>query len=223
MRDVERIAGFDELLTNALQANVAQITMRDNQDMRRISAWVAIIAVPTMVFGLYGMNFEHMPELEWTYGYPAVVAAVLVICAALYRKFKRTGWLGASQRLDRGRRLARAAVGRRAPRPRRVDARAQPVRERRRDVGERSAAVRRATHQARHHAAAPREDGELVGSRSRTSPPVGETFIADTWRTGERIGELESIAVAPSHRGRGSGARCSTPSIASSRRSGSPT
>ena len=93
LRDAERITGFDELLTNALQANVAQITMRDNQDMRRISAWVAIIAVPTMVFGLYGMNFEHMPELKWTYGYPAVVAVVLTICAVLYRKFKHTGWL----------------------------------------------------------------------------------------------------------------------------------
>jgi magnesium transporter len=93
LRDAERIAGFDELLTNALQANVAQITMRDNQDMRRISAWVAIIAVPTMVFGLYGMNFEHMPELKWTYGYPLVVAVVLAICAVLYRKFKQTGWL----------------------------------------------------------------------------------------------------------------------------------
>jgi magnesium transporter len=93
LRDVERISGFDELLTNALQANVAQITMRDNQDMRRISAWVAIIAVPTMVFGLYGMNFKHMPELKWTYGYPVVVAVVLLICAALFRAFKRTGWL----------------------------------------------------------------------------------------------------------------------------------
>jgi magnesium transporter len=93
VRDVERIAGFDELLSNALQANVAQITMRDNQDMRRISAWVAIIAVPTMVFGLYGMNFKHMPELGWTYGYPAVIVVVLVICALLFRTFKRTGWL----------------------------------------------------------------------------------------------------------------------------------
>jgi magnesium transporter len=93
LRDAERIAGFDELLTNALQANVAQITMRDNQDVRRISAWVAIIAVPTMVFGVYGMNFEHMPELKWTYGYPLVVAVVLLICAVLYRKFKQTGWL----------------------------------------------------------------------------------------------------------------------------------
>ena len=93
LRDAERISGFDELLTNALQANVAQITMRDNQDMRRISAWVAILAVPTMVFGLYGMNFEHMPELGWTYGYPAVIVLVLVVCAGLYRKFKQTGWL----------------------------------------------------------------------------------------------------------------------------------
>jgi len=93
VRDAERIAGFDELLTNALHANVAQLTLRDNQDMRRISAWVAIIAVPTMVFGLYGMNFEHMPELKWTYGYPAVVAVVLLICGVLYRTFKRTGWL----------------------------------------------------------------------------------------------------------------------------------
>jgi magnesium transporter len=93
IRDVERIAGFDDLLTNALHANIAQITMRDNRDMRRISAWVAIIAVPTMVFGLYGMNFEHMPELGWTYGYPTVVAVVLLICGLLYRKFKDAGWL----------------------------------------------------------------------------------------------------------------------------------
>jgi magnesium transporter len=93
VRDIERIAGFDDLLTNALQANIAQITMRDNRDVRRISAWVAIIAVPTMVFGLYGMNFEHMPELGWTYGYPAVVAVVLIICAIVYRRFKRAGWL----------------------------------------------------------------------------------------------------------------------------------
>jgi magnesium transporter len=93
VRDVERIAGFDDLLTNALQANLAQVAMRDNRDMRRISAWVAIIAVPTMVFGLYGMNFEHMPELGWTYGYPAVIVLVLVVCAVLYQKFKRTGWL----------------------------------------------------------------------------------------------------------------------------------
>jgi magnesium transporter len=93
VRDAERIAGFDELLTGVLQANLSQLTLRDNQDMRRISAWVAIIAVPTMVFGLYGMNFKYMPELKWRIGYPLVVAVVLLICAWLYRRFKRSGWL----------------------------------------------------------------------------------------------------------------------------------
>ncbi len=58
-----------------LQANFAQLTVRDNQDLRKISSWVAIAAVPTMIFGLYGMNFEHMPELGWQYGYPAVLLA----------------------------------------------------------------------------------------------------------------------------------------------------
>ena len=68
VRDAERIAALDELLTGVLQANFAQLTVRDNQDLRKISSWVAIAAVPTMIFGLYGMNFEHMPELQWQYG-----------------------------------------------------------------------------------------------------------------------------------------------------------
>jgi magnesium transporter len=93
VRDSERIAAFDELLTGVLQANLAQLTVRDNQDLRKISSWVAIIAVPTMVFGMYGMNFKHMPELEWQYGYPLVVLVVLAICGALHRSFKRSGWL----------------------------------------------------------------------------------------------------------------------------------
>ena len=93
VRDAERIAAFNELLTGILQANFAQVAVRDNQDLRKISSWVAIIAVPTMVFGLYGMNFEHMPELQWQYGYPLVLSVVLVICAVLHRVFKRSGWL----------------------------------------------------------------------------------------------------------------------------------
>jgi magnesium transporter len=93
VRDAERIAGFDELLTGVLQANLAQLTVRDNQDLRKISSWVAIIAVPTMVFGLYGMNFKQMPELEWQYGYPLIVGVVLVICTGLHRVLKRSGWL----------------------------------------------------------------------------------------------------------------------------------
>jgi len=92
-RDSERIAAFDELLSGVLQANLAQLTVRDNQDLRRISAWVAIIAVPTMIFAIYGMNFEQMPELKWRFGYPLVLLTTLAICGALYRRFRRSGWL----------------------------------------------------------------------------------------------------------------------------------
>ena len=93
LRDTERVQAFDELLTGVLQANLAQVTARDNQDVRRISAWVAIVAVPTMVFGIYGMNFESMPELGWELGYPLIMATVLVVCTALYVRFRRAGWL----------------------------------------------------------------------------------------------------------------------------------
>jgi len=61
--------------------------------MRRISAWVAILAVPTMVFGLYGMNFQYMPELKWRFGYPLVLVVVALVCLYLYRRFTRAGWL----------------------------------------------------------------------------------------------------------------------------------
>jgi magnesium transporter len=100
-RDVEdhlrrvttRIDNFRQLLDSALEANLTQVSMQQNEDMRKISAWVAIAAVPTMVAGVYGMNFEHMPELEWRYGYPLVLTTVIVICLYLYRRFKRAGWL----------------------------------------------------------------------------------------------------------------------------------
>jgi magnesium transporter len=88
-----RIAGFRELLGSALHANLTQVSVRQNEDMRKISAWVAILAVPTMIAGIYGMNFEHMPELDSRYGYPAVLALIAVVCALLYRRFKQAGWL----------------------------------------------------------------------------------------------------------------------------------
>jgi magnesium transporter len=69
------------------------VAMRQNEDMRKISAWVAIVAVPTMIAGLYGMNFEHMPELEWRYSYPVVLLIILVACIALHRNFKNRDWL----------------------------------------------------------------------------------------------------------------------------------
>ena len=88
-----RIAGFRDLLGSALHANLTQVSVRQNEDMRKISAWVAILAVPTMVAGIYGMNFDHMPELRWRFGYPLVLALILVVCTVLFRRFKRSGWL----------------------------------------------------------------------------------------------------------------------------------
>ena len=94
---IERVAdmvdGFDELLSGVLQADLAQIQVRQNEDMRRITAWVAIGAVPTMVAGIYGMNFDHMPELRWKYGYAIVMALLVGGCSFLWRRFRRAGWL----------------------------------------------------------------------------------------------------------------------------------
>jgi magnesium transporter len=89
----EQLEGFRDLLTGVLQANLAQVGVRQNEDMRRISAWVAIVAVPTMIAGIYGMNFEYMPELKWTFGYPLAIAVMLILCTSLYRYFKKVGWL----------------------------------------------------------------------------------------------------------------------------------
>ena len=89
----EQVQSFDELLTSILQAGLARLSVSENEDMRKISAWVAIAAVPTMIAGIYGMNFQYMPELSQRYGYFVVLAAMGAICAVLYRGFKRNGWL----------------------------------------------------------------------------------------------------------------------------------
>ena len=93
LRAKEQLFSFDELLNSILQAHLAQVTVAQNEDMRKITAWAAIVAVPTMVCGVYGMNFEHMPELRWTFGYPLVLGVISVACVVLYRGFRRNGWL----------------------------------------------------------------------------------------------------------------------------------
>ncbi|KMS91623.1 magnesium and cobalt transport protein CorA [Streptomyces flaveolus] len=93
IRAKEQIAAFDELLNSILQAHLAQVTVAQNEDMRKITAWAAVIAVPTMVCGVYGMNFEHMPELHWRFGYPLIMAVTAGACLAVYRGFRRNGWL----------------------------------------------------------------------------------------------------------------------------------
>ncbi|MFE7468687.1 magnesium/cobalt transporter CorA [Streptomyces sp. NPDC057499] len=92
-RATEYVEGLDRLLSDILSAHLAQVGVRQNDDMRKISAWAAMAAVPTMVAGIYGMNFDHMPELKWVWAYPAVIALMAVVVFALYRQFKRRGWL----------------------------------------------------------------------------------------------------------------------------------
>jgi len=93
LRLVTQVESFRDLLTSVLTANLTQVTVRQNEDMRKISAWAAMIAVPTMIAGIYGMNFEHMPELSWTFGYPLVLVVIVVVCIAIYGYFRRIGWL----------------------------------------------------------------------------------------------------------------------------------
>ncbi|MGW6458455.1 magnesium and cobalt transport protein CorA [Streptomyces sp. NPDC055078] len=89
----EQLGSYDSLLDSILQAHLAQVTVAQNEDMRKITAWAAIVAVPTMVCGVYGMNFDHMPELRWTYGYPLVIGVMATTCLLIHRSFRRNGWL----------------------------------------------------------------------------------------------------------------------------------
>ncbi|WP_405391772.1 magnesium/cobalt transporter CorA [Streptomyces sp. NBC_01102] len=93
IRANEHVEGLDRLLSDILAAHLAQMGVRQNDDMRKISAWAAMAAVPTMVAGVYGMNFEHMPELHWVWTYPVVVALMGCAVFGLYRLFKRRGWM----------------------------------------------------------------------------------------------------------------------------------
>jgi magnesium transporter len=102
LRVNDHVESYDRLLSDILSAHLAQISVGQNDDMRKISAWIAIAAVPTMIAGIYGMNFENMPELrasfqvgasEFHYGYFVVLAVMAVTCVSLYRAFKRSGWL----------------------------------------------------------------------------------------------------------------------------------
>ena len=92
-RACEHASGMDSLLSSALQADLAHIQVRQNEDVRKISAWVALAAGPTMVAGIYGMNFDNMPELHWKYGYFLVLGIVTIFSIGLLYKFKKEKWL----------------------------------------------------------------------------------------------------------------------------------
>jgi magnesium transporter len=93
LRVVDHVESYDRLLTDVLHAHLAQISVQQNNDMRKISAWVAIAAVPTMVAGVYGMNFDYMPELRYHWGYFIVLGFLAAVMFGLYRAFRRSGWL----------------------------------------------------------------------------------------------------------------------------------
>ncbi|WP_030440769.1 magnesium and cobalt transport protein CorA [Actinoplanes subtropicus] len=92
-RTVEQVSSFDDLLNSILQARLAQVSVDQNNDMRKIAAWAGIATVWTAAAGVYGMNFKHMPELKWLYSYPAWWAISLLASYLLYRAFRRNGWL----------------------------------------------------------------------------------------------------------------------------------
>jgi magnesium transporter len=93
LRVTERVEGFRELLANILSVNLVQIGIDQNNQVKKISAWAAILVVPTLITGIYGMNFDYMPELHWLLGYPFSLLLMLSISLILYRAFRRSGWL----------------------------------------------------------------------------------------------------------------------------------
>lgn len=93
LRVHDAVEGADNLLMTMLMASTSLQDLQQNKDMRKISAWVAIAAVPTMIAGIYGMNFDNMPELHWEYGYFVVFGLMLTACGLIYRAFRRSGWL----------------------------------------------------------------------------------------------------------------------------------
>ena len=93
LRTVQTADTYRELLTSILEANLTQVSVRQNEEMRTISAWAAIIAVPTLLAGIWGMNFKHMPELRWHLGYPAALVLMAALCVCLWRFFRHIDWL----------------------------------------------------------------------------------------------------------------------------------
>jgi magnesium transporter len=93
LRVLDQADALDRIMDAALQANLSLISVKQNEDMRKISAWVGIAAVPTMIAGIYGMNFENMPELRQDWGYFAVVGLMAVVSFSLHRLFRKNKWL----------------------------------------------------------------------------------------------------------------------------------
>ena len=88
-----QLDGLRDMVNTATQVNISMISLQENQVTKRLAAYAALLAVPTMMAGIWGMNFKHMPELDWAWGYPLALGAMAVIDALLWRRFRRIGWL----------------------------------------------------------------------------------------------------------------------------------
>ena len=93
LRVGEQVNSFRELLSNILNVNLTLVSVDQNDQTKKISAWAAVLVVPTIITGVYGMNFRIMPELSWSFGYPLALGLMVFISALLYLNFKRSGWL----------------------------------------------------------------------------------------------------------------------------------
>ena len=93
LRAIDAVNGLNEMLSVAMDTYMAMVNMGQNEVVRKLAAWAGILAVPTAVAGIYGMNFDFMPELHYKYAYFIVLAAILVVCSILFRQFKKSGWL----------------------------------------------------------------------------------------------------------------------------------
>lgn len=90
---VGTIDNIREMLTSAMQMNLALVSVQQNEVVKRLAGWGAMLAIPTVIFSLYGMNFKNMPELNWTYGYPVTIAVTVASCAFVYRRLRKAGWI----------------------------------------------------------------------------------------------------------------------------------
>ena len=93
LRTTEQVEAFRELLSNILSVNLTLVGLNQNDEVKKISAWAAILFAPTLIAGIYGMNFEYMPELSWMFGYPFALALMVLTTIVLHRIFKKAGWL----------------------------------------------------------------------------------------------------------------------------------
>ena len=93
MRALDAVNGLNEMLSLAMDTYMAMVNMGQNEVVRKLAAWAGILAVPTAVAGIYGMNFDFMPELHWQYSYFVILILIIALCTYLYYNFKRLGWL----------------------------------------------------------------------------------------------------------------------------------